>query len=268
MKLLSLRPYLVRTFIVGIVLGLPFMGFLAYRVHIKAPTDSQKRAALYASIDQTYLLGSQIASYSDHSPLASDNLNALASQFDTSLAETSTALSRVSNKQFPASKRSQVQQFVTTQQHAMSSFTAARAILIKPLAYDPSHDIGLLDTRRDTNKLAARSLAAQKGLLEAARNKSSVAVNSGALVAQNSQVSSSIIASDTARQLSAESDCFGRLALELSARQLDKATDTRAVCIREYPSLRSIIIQNIQDVSFNAQSISDTKSTVQSLLKP
>ena len=269
MKHQAIRSLCVRILVCAVVLGLPYAVIVGLRAHQHAPTANQRRAALNAAIDQTYLLADQLANFKDTGPLASDSLTLLYTQYKTAVANTAATLQHVPQSALTATKRSQVQQFLTKQDGIASSYSAASSLLLEPLQYDPAQDLGGLDVQKDGSKLAARALAAQKGLTAVAQSQRSVtSTGSSGLVAQANQANTPIITPTSKQALMHQADCLGLLAIHVTEQKLSLARDTRATCTTTYPALRAAVIQNILDASFSKQYLATTKTSAQTLLAP
>lgn len=229
-------------------------------------TPPQKLAELRAALDETYLAGNSLASFKQSDGTAFQALDDLRLQF-----EKSTNRLRASLSAAPADAVAPLKPAITNvlnqAQLASQSYRASNAVLTQIINYNPSANLDTPALANDPGTLAARASAAQKGLLKAAADQTTVAAGSTGLSVQNNNGPALIVNDPTRTLLRAEAACFGQLSTQASARQTTAMTQTRSQCVADYPALRRQAIQNITQSAWGNDYQSFTHGSVPPLLR-
>jgi hypothetical protein len=259
----------VRFAICLLVLGTAYLAIFGLKPtsHNIPITASQKVAALRAGLDETYIVGNDLAGFKESDSVAANTLGSMFSQYQNAYTSLQTALSKAPGE-VTAVTRSSVRSILTRQKQAINTYQVAGKVLSQIITYEPSTDLGSLDANKNTADLTARATAAQQGLTHAA-NDTTPSANSGtgSLSVQSADSSNLIVSGATKKALLTEAGCFGQITTQLNAHQITQAVSTRSHCINAYPALRLQVAQNITQPAFGGVYQNYMGKTVPSLLE-
>ena len=248
-----------------LIIGVPYAVYVGVSYRSRATTPLQKVAALRASLDQTYLAADQLTHFSDSSTVAASGLNQQYVTVQASLKSLSEHLDQTPAQVITPVQRTAVRSYGDAVGSALSTYKINYVLFAEPLGYDPVKDIGSLNLKTESTKALTRAKAAQKGLhADALRT---LGASSSGLSAQSNQKNDTVLSTESQRRLESMSDCFGKLAAQLSAQAIPVAESIRASCIADYPALRSQMIQNLIDTTYRKDYFQSAQSSVPPLLK-
>ena len=228
-------------------------------------TPPQKLAELRAALDETYLAGNSLVSFKQSDGAAFRSLDDLRLQFEKATNRLRTSLSAAPAETAPF--RPAIATVLDRAQLASQSYRASNGVLTQIINYNPSANLGAPALASDLTKLAARAEAAQKGLLKAAADQTTVAANSSGLSVQDNNGPALLVSDATRTLLSAEAACFGQLSTQASAQMAAAVALTRSQCINDYPALRLQTITNVTQSAWGGDYQSFTHSTVPLILR-
>lgn len=254
-------------FVISLVVlgGLYLLVFGWPASHKQPNTPQAKISRLRGALDQTYLDSSIIAGFHENDAASYSALNSLLGQFQTDIKTLQTDLSKAPS-QVSTSQRNNIKATIDEEDQAIKAFSARFNILLRPIAYDPSTDLGKLDPAKDTAELQKRAQAAQAGLQKAA-NDTTNTNSTNTLDVGTVDSNTSLVGPATKQKLEASADCFGKLADQLGKKQFSDASSTRTSCIKAYPTTRQQAIANVLAGTFPDSYKSYLKKTVPALLK-
>jgi|GEM_PF-1855404 len=260
---------LIKRFGIRFALSLVILGGLYLlifgwpRSHHQPNTPQARISRLRASLDQTYLDSSIIAGFKENDAASYNTLNSLQGQFQADIKTLQTNVSKAPG-QVSGKQKSALKAVIDHENQASNAFSARFNILLRPIAYDPSTDLGKLDPTKDSAELQKRALAAQTGLQKAADDTTNT--NSSNTLDVGTVDSNNLVSTATKQKLIASADCFGKLADQIGKKQFAAASTTRSTCIKDYSSARQQAIQNVLTGTFPASYQSYMKNTVPDLL--
>jgi hypothetical protein len=262
----KLKRFGVRFAICLVVFGAGYVAIFGLRhaSHNQPNTPAAKIVALRAALDQTLIDSGILAQYKQNDPASYASLSNLLSRFQSDVKALKTTLGRAPRQVTPVIHK-QINAVISSENQIVSSFNARYSVLALPITYDPQSDLGKLDISNDKSKLSQRASAAQAGLKKAAGNTTSTN-NSNTLNVGTVGSGSSLVTASTKQALLTAADCYGQLASQLSANQMSQAAETRAACIKNYPSARQKAIRNVLEGSFSTSYESTLKQTITPLL--
>ncbi len=262
------RLFGIRLAICLVLLGAAYIALFGLRPVAKPAliTPTQKLASLRAALDESYLAGNSLAGFSQSDGAAFQSLDNSRLQFEKATNRLQTALSAAPPATIAPFKPALVT-VIDRSHQATQSYRAHFAVLAQPISYNPSADLGALALDTDFSKVATRASAAQKGLLKAADNQTTVTATASGLSVQNENGPASLLEQTTRTVLRAEAACLGQLSAQASAQQTVAATQTRAQCIDGYPALRLAAIQNVTQTAWSSDYQSYMQRTVPALLR-